>query len=100
MALRSGRHIVAKNMRNRTNFTHGNISGSWIGEVNIPSFGYLPVEYQEKLKKDLADKDVYVIFSYRTPIAWTFDQDWVIPKVNYSVTTTHHQSVVTNYELY
>jgi hypothetical protein len=48
-------------------------------------------------------ESVYVVFSYGTPIAWTFDtseagfrqaarwRQWHQPDVRYSVTTTGHQ---------
>ena len=40
----------------------------------------------------------YVVWSYRTPIAWVkTNGEVVIPNIKYSVTTTRHQSVVKRY---
>lgn len=37
----------------------------------------------------------YVVYSYKTPIAWhTTDGDWIVVETRFSQTTTRHQSVV------
>lgn len=52
--------------------------------------GQLPAEYAESAQS--AD---YVVYSYRTPIAWHVpDTGWVMPDVRYSVTTSRHQSKI------
>lgn len=86
------RQKIAINLKNRTNFRFGNISGEW-WEYNPPK-GRLPEEWAMQLNSDVKDKDVFVVFSYGTPIGWSFDQNWTIPDVSYSSTTTHHQSVL------
>lgn len=45
---------------------------------------------------------LYIVYSYRTPIAWRIDAPdaspdgavWTVPDVKYSPTTTHHQRTV------
>lgn len=70
----------------REAFTAGNLSGTagWDG-----SFGALPADWH----RALSDADpVYVVWSYRTPIAWVAsDGEVTIPDVTYSPTTTQHQ---------
>jgi hypothetical protein len=38
----------------------------------------------------------YVVYSYRTPIAWYDDEinEWIIPDESYSSTTSRHQSSI------
>jgi len=61
--------------------------------VLAPSYvttGQLPNEYVAS-----AHSAIYVVYSYRTPIAWlTPGGDWVMPDTRYSVTTTRHQSKI------
>jgi hypothetical protein len=53
-------------------------------------YGYLPTGYHEQVR----DAE-YVVYSYRTPIAWvTADGDRIIPDVGYSPTTGQHQYIV------
>lgn len=62
------------------------------GSVNTlfpANFGELPAEQVEQYK---ADKPVYTVLSYQTPIAWITSSGLVrIPEVKYSLTTTQHQ---------
>lgn len=94
MALqRSGATKVQSGVDNLRPFNIGNLSGSW---SNSPNMGQLPKEYVDMLKALAQTDDVYVIYSYRTPIAWRArnSKTWTIPNVKYSVTTTNHQNVV------
>lgn len=50
--------------------------------------GCLPSEYRDAVRAAR-----YVVFSYRTPIAWLTDTGWTVPDVRYSRTTSRHQSV-------
>lgn len=36
----------------------------------------------------------YVVWSYHTPIAWRLGEEWTIPDIKYSLTTTGHQNLV------
>jgi hypothetical protein len=54
------------------------------------TLGSLPSEYADSVPT--AD---YVVYSYRTPIAWHMPSgEWVCPDTRYSVTTSRHQSKV------
>lgn len=54
--------------------------------------GILPDELRARFE---ADSPFYVVYSYRTPIAWVSkDGEWVVPDVKYSATTTNHQNIV------
>jgi len=56
-------------------------------------FGQLPSNFWPALDAAL-DAGTYVIYSYRTPIAWTTADGWVMPAVKYSATTSQHQGIV------
>ncbi len=68
--------------------THGALEG-----VCMPSYvtlGQLPSAYH-----DSARKAHYVVYSYRTPIAWYVPSvGWVMPDTRYSVTTSKHQGKI------
>lgn len=50
-------------------------------------FGELPLD----LREQVTDAD-YVVYSYRTPIAWVDGSGFVtVPDVGYSLTTSQHQ---------
>jgi hypothetical protein len=54
------------------------------------SYGQLPSQW-----RDSASKAHYVVYSYRTPIAWYVPNvGWVMPHERYSVTTSRHQSKI------
>jgi hypothetical protein len=88
---------MAKAINTYTPFKIGNVSAKrWItGEW--PSMGRLPMEYINRLNSDNEDHDVYVVYSYATPIGWVKldgNDNWVIPDTKYSPTTTNHQSTL------
>jgi len=87
---------MSEAIENSKPFVRGNLSGRWLTDQTtlIDQFGQLPYEESEQLKAALADKDVYVVYSFRTPIGWTFSQEWKIPHVLYSNTTIHHQNLL------
>jgi hypothetical protein len=54
-------------------------------------FGKLPMEWGWKLVDALLDNaQVYVVYSYETPIAWVSNGEEVKPSVKYSATTSKH----------
>lgn len=59
-----------------------------------PYPGELPIAWTGRLREASKASDFYVVFSYKTPIAWYADHIWTIPAVTYGVTTSRHQSVV------
>lgn len=102
MALKgAGMRAISRNMTNRENFRHGNVSGKWYDSWDDVPLGRLPMDVSALYGTKTA---VYVVFSYGTPIAWRFvgtppnepgtDNGWRIPDIRYSVTTTNHQGVV------
>lgn len=36
----------------------------------------------------------YIVWSYRTPIAWRVGTHWLIPDIRYSATTSRHQALL------
>jgi hypothetical protein len=90
-AIMAGREFESGKMAGRTDASLG--SGFMFG-----AYGELPEEWQEIYHQDQPD---YVVFSYRTPIAWHVPDDsddggerWVVPDIKYSATTTRHQRLV------
>lgn len=84
---------ISDGMRLRRYFKVGNVTGCWFpagGET--VAMGKLPDEWRSNLRA--GDGSVYVVYSYQTPIAWTFGDGWTVPPVKYSVTTTGHQNVI------
>lgn len=71
--------------------TSGALRGLWRGKGWYLGTGHLPQEWVDKLRA--VNVDVYVVYSYDTPIAWydILSHDWTIPGVNYSPTTSKHQ---------
>lgn len=100
MALKGkGKRAVQAAVDYFTPFDHGTLSGRWVDSVTLAEWGHLPAVYLAALADEVEAKGkVFVIFSYRTPIAWCAAQPlirkWSLPEVRYSVTTTNHQNVV------
>ena len=101
MALQSaGRDAIRKFIESGNPFTHGNLSGT---RNEVKGLGRLPSRWHWQLLN--ADLEVFnpngvgfrVLYSYDTPIAWRFDNrpnEWIIPNVQYSPSTTNHQRTV------
>ena len=89
------RAILSKSMEEREPFERGNLRGKRYESDEFIPTGQLPQEHREALIS-IRDATIYVVYSFLTPIAWidTCLDEWVIPDVRYSVTTTHHQSLV------
>lgn len=86
---------VGKAIDSREEFQHAAMSGKWLTERDITNYyGDLPPTYVKELNTLLATSDVYVVYSYRTPIAYAASKEFTIPDVKYSMTTMHHQSIV------
>lgn len=68
-------------------------AGAMTGRAYLSSTGDLPEPYKSQLRYARPD---YVVYSYRTPIAWhdSVTDRWTVPNVNYSLTTTGHQRTV------
>jgi hypothetical protein len=58
-----------------------------------PDFDRLPGQYCAALLDALNATDVYVVYTYRTPIAWypmNGTGEWIMPAVSYSPTSDQH----------
>jgi hypothetical protein len=84
---------VALAIHNREPFKHASMRGEWISQGQ-GWYGQLPQETVNTMRELLKDRDLYVIYSYATPIGYAWDREIHIPDHRYSVTTTHHQSIV------
>ncbi len=88
------RRILSISMKDHIAFKRGNLSGRY---WYLDTFGQLPQVWRIELKAAYDEFQTYVVFSWQTPIAWRslrHNAEWVIPDVTYSVTTSHHQSLV------
>lgn len=85
-------HIIA-----RETFVHASMSATWVtseyGLSNVGQLNYHP-ETLAEVNNLLKDRDLYVIYSYNTPIAYAWDRTIHILDHHYSVTTAHHQTIV------
>jgi len=91
------RKIVQKAVDNRKPFRRGNISAKVYDIGDFISMGRLPASLTDVLTARHLDYPLYVVYSYATPIGWCNlynEPNWLIPYVNYSVSTTHHQHLL------
>ncbi len=99
MALReAGRRALSAGIRARVPFRQGNVSGR-----SFTRWGLVPQGQRVGIPGDTPPPtavEVYVIFSYKTPVAWGWWCDtrngmrWSITTQRYSVTTSGHVSAV------
>jgi hypothetical protein len=76
---------------NRTEFT----AGAMQGRIGRYGTGILPYDWASTFYRDTADGKAFIVYSYKTPIAWErSDGTRVMPNVRYSVTTGKHQTQV------
>lgn len=82
-------HITA-----REEFQIESMSGKWITHSlsNVGQLNYHP-ETLATINTLLKDRDLYVVYSYATPIAYAYDRTLTIPAHKYSATTNHHQAL-------
>ncbi len=87
---RANRQTAVDFIRNRVEFKASNFEGH---NGRYYGWGRLPNPLRARIN---ADKPVYVVYSYTTPIAWlpAGGEGWVVPTVKYSPTTHRHQSAV------
>lgn len=97
------RLIMAKAVRSYTPFKRGNISAITAKTGDFVQIGQLPGFLSDQLYGALLDNDLYVVYSFQTPIGWSRmnkKNEWFIPDIRYSSTTIHHQGllrVITQY---
>lgn len=99
------RQIIETSIDRKSPFDRGNVSGKWEG---ADQFKYssliaeLPKEFVKVLSKHSKGTDLFVVYSYQTPIAWFAlsdsdsdgDNTWYYVDHVYSRSTTSHQSAV------
>lgn len=97
---RKTREIIESMVSRKQNFNRGNVSGKW---VDRNYFGHqvamLPQEFVKVLREHNKNTDLFVLYSYDTPMAWfrLGDSDsqgnnkWYYVDHKYSVSTTQHQ---------
>lgn len=89
---RRTKDIIDTAVENLTDFTRGNVKGEHVQKGHSQSsWDRLPSFWVNVLNSDIADKDVYVLFSYQTPMAWFNGDSWVFPPESYTQSTTGHQ---------
>lgn len=77
-------------------FKCGNVSGKVHSMAFSIGWGILPEENKQLIRDVLGESRAFVIYSWQTPIAvHNLETDeWVIPDVRYSNSTTAHQAKV------
>ena len=85
-------------IRLREDFQGSNLRGGatkWLPRVGaLPSAQVRTLTADHALARALGE-ELYVVYSYATPIAWFAPSfGWVVPDVRYSQTTGRHQSRV------
>ena len=81
----------ASSIASRTPFNACNLTAYVPGPYGVGSYKYLPEIWRDDIEETAVD---YVVYSYKTPIAWHTPDGWVYPSHTYSVSTTRHQGVV------
>lgn len=91
------RQKIDNHIERRETFKYGNVSAIRYNAGETPQTGILPGFLRDQLKAVAKDNDLYIVYSYQTPIGWSVcdgNDNWFIPDVKYSVSTTHHQSLL------
>lgn len=96
-------HAIVQSIIRKQNFHVASMSGHWFdsNELNGKPVGMLPKTFHESLIHHNKTSDLFVVFSYNTPIAWyslnDSDSDgtnqWHFPITHYSNTTSKHQNI-------
>lgn len=77
------------------------LRGRRIENIDVFTVGEMPEPYRSEMNESVV---TYVVYSYRTPIAYrriadwnrngTANYEWIVPDVRYSMTTSKHQGRV------
>lgn len=90
--------IINNGIATRQKFQAASVSGEYLS--NVPTFTWLSDSMRDRLRHDIDMSpagNVFAVFSYGTPIAWTLpDGSWFVSDEKYSASTTHHSSLVRN----
>ena len=87
---RDAMHYIATRQEFRASALTGEFK-NW-----TPDAGRLNLEEYAKLQDATKTRPeyVYVVYSYRTPIAWHTPEGWYVVEQKFSVTTSKHQNYV------
>lgn len=94
------RRIMQNAVDTCKSFIRGNLSAKVFNQgeyLNHNQIGQLEDFLADQLNGRITDGSVYVVYSYQTPIGWCNTDgspNWFIPDVKYSISTTHHQSLL------
>ena len=85
-----GRSRIEEGVSQMRTFTQGNVSARWHDEAREGDRGRLSPNIVLPATRH------YVVYSYKTPIAWycLAEATWYMPSVYYSPTTDRHQMMV------
>ena len=93
MAIHSTKTVktIVRSIRDMKPFS---VNGTLSGTTDTATRGDLSGDALAAYKSQvLSSSAPYVVYSYRTPIAWhTPENGWTIPAARYSNTTSNHQS--------
>lgn len=96
--LKTNRRTTTRAFQDRQEFDNstGSLRGRWIRDGRITRTGQLPDEYLRELRTALSRGDVFVVWSYETPIAWVEADTGTVtkPGIRYSQTTSCHQGLL------
>lgn len=104
MALqRTTKAAVERAVSRKENFKRGNVSGKWEDKNYFRSrsgMGMLDKLYADVLEEHSKTAELFVLYSYQTPMAWYSLNDtdsngtgkWYYVDEKYSVSTTQHQN--------
>ena len=69
----------------------GTLRGEIIADSRSIRIGLLGGEDLDKFREDAP---TYIVFSYKTPVAWHGENGWTFPRTDYSQTTRQHKTLV------
>jgi hypothetical protein len=74
---------------------HASLAARFVQATPYGGWGMLPRVEADILERSIKRcGQVFVVWSYDTPIGWRDDMGWRVPDVKYSCTTTNHQNVL------
>lgn len=95
--------VIERGVSRKENFERGNVSGKWVDKNYFYSrsrMGMLDKRYADVLEEHSITAELFVLYSYATPMAWYSLNDldsngtgkWYYVEDKYSVSTTQHQN--------
>lgn len=76
-------------------FNTPNMHARWIDQGSLlHDTDRMPVRFLAELNWSLGQFPCFVVWSYKTPVAWFDGRQWHVPHVNYSRTTARHLTLI------